>query len=215
MGDVQFFTNAIMGAVVFTLVFLTANTLRQSIHERIPEFAVLTALGYSDGRVLSLAYAEALLLYMPPAALGLLLAYLAAPLAKEDIGAIVVSPDSCDDRIGLCGAARVIQCGFARLEPVSNVSRRRTGQTLSSWLSLDKFLLSPPQTCAAFHLRPGNSLVIVVGMAGVVAVFIAVLAMYAGFRATIQGDGRADRAIVPDARRHYLQGTKAVFLGKP
>jgi len=45
-------------------------------------------------------------------------------------------------------------------------------------------------------LRPGNSLVIVVGIAGVVAVLITVLAMYAGFRATIQGDGRADRAIV-------------------
>ena len=45
-------------------------------------------------------------------------------------------------------------------------------------------------------LRPGNSLVIVVGIAGVVAVLIAVLAMFAGFRATIQGDGRADRAIV-------------------
>ncbi len=37
---------------------------------------------------------------------------------------------------------------------------------------------------------------IVVGIAGVVAVLIAVLAMYAGFRATIQGDGQADRAIV-------------------
>ena len=92
MGDVEFFTNAIMGAVLFTLAFLTATTLRQSIHERIPEFAVLKALGYTDGRVLSLAYAEALLLYIPPAALGLVLAYLAAPLAKEDIGAIVVSP---------------------------------------------------------------------------------------------------------------------------
>jgi putative ABC transport system permease protein len=45
-------------------------------------------------------------------------------------------------------------------------------------------------------LRPGNSLVIVVGIAGVVAVFISVLAMFEGFRSTIQGDGRADRAIV-------------------
>ena len=92
MGDVAFFTNAIMGAVLFTLAFLTGNTLRQSLHERIPEFAVLKALGYSDGRVLSLAYAEALLLFIPSAALGLALAYVVAPLAKEDIGAIVVSP---------------------------------------------------------------------------------------------------------------------------
>jgi len=92
MGDVRFFTNAIMGAVLFTLAFLTGNTLRQSIHERIPEFALLKALGYTDSHVLSLALAEALLLYIPPAVLGLLLAYLAAPLAKEDIGSIVVSP---------------------------------------------------------------------------------------------------------------------------
>lgn len=45
-------------------------------------------------------------------------------------------------------------------------------------------------------MRPGNSLVIVVGIAGVVAVLISVLAMFEGFRSTIQGDGRADRAIV-------------------
>jgi len=44
--------------------------------------------------------------------------------------------------------------------------------------------------------RLGSSLVIVIGIAGVVAVLIPVLAMYVGFRATIRADGRADRAIV-------------------
>jgi putative ABC transport system permease protein len=44
--------------------------------------------------------------------------------------------------------------------------------------------------------RLGNSLVIVVGIAGVVAVLISVLAMSVGFAATIRGDGRSDRAIV-------------------
>ena len=44
--------------------------------------------------------------------------------------------------------------------------------------------------------RLGSSLVIVIGMAGVVAVLIPVLAMSLGFRATIEGDARADRAIV-------------------
>ena len=91
MGDVAFFTNAIMGAVLFTLAFLTGNTLRQSLHERIPEFAVLKAIGYEDWRILSLAFGEALLLFIPPAALGLALAYCMAPLAKE-IRYIVVSP---------------------------------------------------------------------------------------------------------------------------
>jgi len=44
--------------------------------------------------------------------------------------------------------------------------------------------------------RLGGSLVVVVGIAGVVAVLIPVLAMYLGFRATLRGDGRDDRAIV-------------------
>jgi putative ABC transport system permease protein len=44
--------------------------------------------------------------------------------------------------------------------------------------------------------RLGNSLVIVVGIAGVVAVLISVLAMYLGFRTTIDGDASAERVIV-------------------
>ncbi len=111
MGDVAFFTNAIMGAVLFTLAFLTGNTLRQSIQERIPEFAVLKAMGYADGRVLGMAYAEALMLYVPAAVLGLVLARLVAPLAKEDIGAIVVSPGVA--AAGLLCAAMLALLGVA------------------------------------------------------------------------------------------------------
>jgi putative ABC transport system permease protein len=53
--------------------------------------------------------------------------------------------------------------------------------------------------------RLGNSLVIVVGIASVVAVLISVLAMSLGFRATLNGDARADRAIVlsRDATTEY------------
>jgi putative ABC transport system permease protein len=62
-------------------------------------------------------------------------------------------------------------------------------------------LVSQIVTVTATNLRNipqrlGSSLVIVVGIAGVVAVLIPVLAMFLGFRATIEGDGRADRAIV-------------------
>lgn len=129
MGDVAFFTNAIMGAVLFTLAFLTGNTLRQSLHERIPEFAVLKALGYSDGRVLSLAYAEALLLFIPSAALGLAAAYLIAPLAKEDVGAIVVSPAVatagllCAGFLALTGAS-LPALRLSRMSIVASLSKR-------------------------------------------------------------------------------------------
>lgn len=92
LGDVKFFTNAVMGAVLFTLAFLTGNTLRQSLQDRAREFAVLKAMGYSGGHILGLAFAEALLLYLPPAVLGLATAGLVAPLWAETFGGIVVSP---------------------------------------------------------------------------------------------------------------------------
>jgi putative ABC transport system permease protein len=111
MGDVRMFTNAILGAVLFTLAFLTGNTLRQSLQDRSREFAVLKALGYSSNKVLALAFAEALLLYLPPALLGLVLARLLAPHWQEDFGSIVVSAKvavmglSCAALLAFLGAA--------------------------------------------------------------------------------------------------------------
>jgi putative ABC transport system permease protein len=92
MGDVRLFTNVVMGAVLFMLAFVTGNTLRQSLQDRSREFAVLKAMGYSGGHVFSLAFAEALLLYLPPALLGLGIARMLAPLWKEAFGKILVSP---------------------------------------------------------------------------------------------------------------------------
>ena len=60
--------------------------------------------------------------------------------------------------------------------------------------------------------RLGNSLVIVVGVAGVVAVLILVLTMFVDFRTTIQGDGQPDRAII--LPRAQLRSTKAAFQGR-
>jgi len=44
--------------------------------------------------------------------------------------------------------------------------------------------------------RWGSSLVIVIGLAGVVAVFTALLAMATGFESTLKATGRADAAII-------------------
>jgi putative ABC transport system permease protein len=77
IGDINFIANAIVGAVLFTLLFLTANTMMQSVSERTAELAVLKTLGFSDGKVLTLVLIEALLLCVFAAAVGLGLASLA------------------------------------------------------------------------------------------------------------------------------------------
>lgn len=76
LGDINFIANAIVGAVLFTLLFLTANTMMQSVRERTSELAVLKTLGYSDTKVLILVLTEALLLCLFAAALGIGLAAL-------------------------------------------------------------------------------------------------------------------------------------------
>jgi putative ABC transport system permease protein len=119
MGDVEFFTDAVIGAVLFTLAFLTGNSLRQALQERAREFGILKSVGYSDGRIFSLACAEALLLYLPPAALGLTIARLVAPLAKEDIGVIFVSASVA--AAGLLCAACLAFLGAAL--PAFNLAR--------------------------------------------------------------------------------------------
>ena len=74
LGDINFIVNAIVGAVLFTLLFLTANTMMQSVRERTPELAVHKTLGFSDGKVLTLVLIEALALCVLAAAVGLALA---------------------------------------------------------------------------------------------------------------------------------------------
>jgi putative ABC transport system permease protein len=76
-ADINFIVSAIVGAVFFTLLFLTANTMLQSVRERIPELAVLRTLGYSGRAVLALVLVEAFLMCACAAFIGLGLAWFA------------------------------------------------------------------------------------------------------------------------------------------
>src|SRR5690606_26155183 len=86
LGDIGFMVNAIVGAVMFTLLFLTGNTMMQSVRERIPELAVLKTVGFTDGMVTALVIAESLLLCVFAALAGLGLASLAFPVLGNLVG---------------------------------------------------------------------------------------------------------------------------------
>jgi putative ABC transport system permease protein len=86
IGDINFIVNAIVGAVLFTLLFLTANTMMQSVRERTSELAVLKTLGFSDTKVLMLVLVEALLLCLFAAFAGLALASSVFPVLKPIFG---------------------------------------------------------------------------------------------------------------------------------
>jgi len=86
IGDIGFFVNGIVSAVLFTLLFLTANTMAQSVRERIPEIAVLKTLGFSDATMLSLVLTESLLLSLFAAGIGLVAATLGFNALMSRVG---------------------------------------------------------------------------------------------------------------------------------
>jgi putative ABC transport system permease protein len=85
IGDVSLFSRAVVGAVFFMLLFVTGNTMLQSIRERVPEFAALKTLGFTDNAVLWLVIAESVLLCLMAALVGLVLARVAIPLTRPAI----------------------------------------------------------------------------------------------------------------------------------
>ena len=91
LGDVGFVLRAILGAVFFTLLFLTGNTMMQSVRERIPELAVLKTLGFTDAKVLGLVIGESLLLCVLAAIAGLALSYAVMPIVALGIQGIDLS----------------------------------------------------------------------------------------------------------------------------
>jgi len=101
LGDIGFVLRAILGAVFFTLLFLTGNTMMQSVNERIPELAVLKTVGFSDLKVLGLVIAESLLLCVLAALAGLGMSYAALPIIRRGLQGVELPTDAWLPGIGV------------------------------------------------------------------------------------------------------------------
>jgi putative ABC transport system permease protein len=91
VGDINLIANSIVGAALFTLLFVTGNTMMQSVRERSAELAVLKTLGFSGGKVVTLILLEALFLCLLAAAGGLLLARVSFAFMGTLFGALAPS----------------------------------------------------------------------------------------------------------------------------
>jgi predicted lysophospholipase L1 biosynthesis ABC-type transport system permease subunit len=200
LGDIGFVLRAILGAVFFTLLFLTGNTMMQSVRERIPELAVLKTLGFSDGKVLGLVLAESLLLCVLAAVIGLGVelrraAHRQAGAAGRGALAAALAPG-----IGVAVLlALIVGCRrrCARCGSISSMRWRTSAERgAPQELCMFKQLAPSPDEPANLPQRLGASSVIVIGIAGVVAVLVSVLAMGAGSTTRSADGGRDDRVII-------------------
>jgi len=92
VADIGMIVGSIMGAVFFTLLLLTGNTMAQAVRERTSELAVLKTIGFTSTSVLCMVLAESVLLVLLGGALGLGLAALLGPLVSAGSGGAINLP---------------------------------------------------------------------------------------------------------------------------
>jgi len=74
LGNLKLFLSSICGALGFTCLLVSANTISMAIRERIRELGIMRALGFTQGTLVALTIAESMCLALAGGALGLLLA---------------------------------------------------------------------------------------------------------------------------------------------
>ncbi|MEJ0006479.1 MAG: ABC transporter permease [Steroidobacteraceae bacterium] len=86
IGDIDFLAHAVTAAAFFALLFATGALMMQTIRERTAELAILKTVGFADRRVMNLILAEALVSCLLGAGIGLTIAALLLPRARQLIG---------------------------------------------------------------------------------------------------------------------------------
>jgi putative ABC transport system permease protein len=112
VGNIGAIISAIVAAVFFTMLLVTANTMAQSVRERTSELGVLKTLGFSNGGVLGLVLAESVLVTVLGGLLGILGAWWIgiqfASTLEQYLPGFRVSPDTFMKSLGYMLALGVI-----------------------------------------------------------------------------------------------------------
>jgi putative ABC transport system permease protein len=74
LGNIKVILMSICGAVTFTILLISANTMAMSVRERVREVGVLKTLGFQNGTILWLILGESALIALIGGAIGLLVA---------------------------------------------------------------------------------------------------------------------------------------------
>ncbi|WP_395700295.1 ABC transporter permease [Aquabacterium sp.] len=92
LADIGLIVGSIMGAVFFTLLLLSGNTMMQAVRERTSELAVLKTIGFSARSVLLMVLAESMLLLLLGGLVGMALATLIIPMVSAGSGGMLNLP---------------------------------------------------------------------------------------------------------------------------
>jgi putative ABC transport system permease protein len=92
LADIGLIVGSIMGAVFFTLLLLSGNTMMQAVRERTSELAVMKTVGFSSTSVLAMVLAESVLLLVLGGVIGIALATVVIPAISAGSGGMLNLP---------------------------------------------------------------------------------------------------------------------------
>ena len=199
-GNLALLLNGIGLAVTFTILLVTANTMSMAVRERRTEIAVLKTLGFKSGQVMGLVVAEALLLGVLGGALGIggshAIMWTADPRPGDqrrpgrDRALASSTSSPWWPPLGLRGG------GLPRVR--GRVRPRARGLPGADHRHAEDGLMALPLSYNIRNVRVRwqVTLLAVVGIALVVAVFAVLMSMSEGFKAALRSTGRTDNAII-------------------
>lgn len=119
-GNIALIVTLILGAVFFTLLLVSGNTMSQSVRERISELAVLKTLGFADRTVLGIVLSESILIMLMGGLLGLGLGWLVVQGLAQQMAAflpgIFLSPGAITLAIAMMVGAGIVAGIFPALK---------------------------------------------------------------------------------------------------
>ena len=119
-GNIALIVTLVLGAVFFTLLLVSGNTMSQSVRERISELAVLKTLGFADRSVLGIVLSESILIMLMGGLLGLGLGWFVVQGMAQEFGAflpgVFLSPTAIAAAISIMFGAGILAGIFPALK---------------------------------------------------------------------------------------------------
>jgi len=106
LGDIGLIVRWILFAVFFTLLLVVGNTMAQSVRERVPQFAVLKTLGFTDNNILGFVLAETMALCVIGGVVGLAIATSLGAVVAKFAGPML--PLAVDWRVWVAGVIAIV-----------------------------------------------------------------------------------------------------------
>ena len=176
---------------------MTDNTAPQAFAESVPELATMKTLGFSDRAVATLVLAEAIALCVGGGTVGVGIAFLLEPALNANLGAMIGSFDMSGQGARFrAGSGCLAGTGSWRL-PGGGCKASHDRRCVKGALDMFRQTINiTTMNLRSILSRKGSSSIIVVGIAGVVAVVVGLLSMSEGIESALKETSHPDRVLV-------------------